>query len=57
MQQLGLKGSGYYETADGTLKWWLRQDGLLDYYKKVNEWYRKGYPVSYTHLDVYKRQM
>lgn len=43
MQQLGLKGNGYYETADGTLKWWLRQDGLLDYYKKVNEWYRKGY--------------
>lgn len=43
MQQMGLKNGGYYEAEDGTLKWWLRQDGLLDYYKKVNEWYRKGY--------------
>lgn len=43
MQQMGLKNSGYYEAEDGTLKWWLRQDKLLDYYKKVNEWYRKGY--------------
>ncbi len=43
MQQMGLKNGGYYEAEDGTLKWYLRQEGLLDYYKKVNEWYRKGY--------------
>lgn len=43
LQQMGLKGNSYYEAEDGTLQWWLRQDGLLDYYKKVNEWYRKGY--------------
>lgn len=43
LQQMGLKSDSYYEDEDGTLKWWLRQDGLLDYYKKVNEWYRKGY--------------
>lgn len=46
MQQMGLKNGGYYEAEDGTLKWWLRQDGLLDYYKKVNEWYRKGYVTA-----------
>ncbi len=43
VQQMGLKKGGYYETEDGTLAWWLRQDGILDYYKKVNEWYRNGY--------------
>ena len=43
MQQMGIKGSGYYETEEGTLEWWLRQDNLLDFYKKVNEWYRLGY--------------
>ena len=43
MQQIGLKNGGYYEASDGRLKWWLRQDGILDYYKKVNERYRKGY--------------
>ena len=43
MQQMGLKNGSYYESEDGTLKWWLRQEGLLDYYKKVNEWYRNGY--------------
>lgn len=46
LQQMGLKNGGYYEAEDGTLKWWLRQDGLLDYYKKVNEWYRKGYVTA-----------
>lgn len=43
MQQMGVKNGGYYEAEDGSLKWWLRQEKLLDYYKKVNEWYRKGY--------------
>ena len=43
LQQMGLAGSGYVEADDGTLQWWLEQDGLLDYYKKVNEWYRNGY--------------
>lgn len=43
MQQMGLKSSEYVEAEDGTLQWWLQQDGLLDYYKKVNEWYRNGY--------------
>ena len=43
LQQMGLKNGGYYENEDGQLSWWLRQEGLLDYYKKVNEWYRLGY--------------
>lgn len=43
MQQMGLKNGSYVETEDGTLQWWLQQDGLLEYYKKVNEWYRNGY--------------
>lgn len=43
LQQLGLKNGEYYEAEDGTLKWWLEQEGLLDFYKKVNEWYRNGY--------------
>ena len=43
LQQMGLKNADYYETEDGTLKWWLEQEGLLDFYKKVNEWYRNGY--------------
>lgn len=42
-QQMGLNWYGYYEAEDGTLKYWLRQDGLLDFFKKVNEWYRAGY--------------
>ncbi|MCR5716867.1 MAG: extracellular solute-binding protein [Lachnospiraceae bacterium] len=42
MNQMGLKSSGYVEN-NGQLEWYLRQDGLLDYYKKVNEWYRNGY--------------
>lgn len=46
MQQMGLKNGGYYEAEDGTLKWWLRQEKLLDFYKKVNEWYRKGYRTA-----------
>lgn len=43
MQQMGLKNGGFYENEDGKLEWWIRQDGLLDYFKKVNEWYRLGY--------------
>ena len=29
-----------------------------DYYKRIRYWLKKEYaePVSYTHLDVYKRQ-
>lgn len=42
-QQMGLRGGGYVEAEDGTLQWWLEQDGLLELYKKVNEWYRNGY--------------
>lgn len=29
LQQMGLVGSGYVEADDGTLQWWLEQDGLL----------------------------
>lgn len=40
---MGLPTGSYYEKDDGTLGWYLEADGQLDYYKKVNEWYRKGY--------------
>ena len=45
---MGLRGSGYVEAEDGTLQWWLEQEGLLDFYKKVNEWYRNGYIPAET---------
>lgn len=48
LQQMGLRGSGYVEAEDGTLQWWLEQEGLLDFYKKVNEWYRNGYIPAET---------
>lgn len=38
--------SGYYETEDKKLGWGLEAPGQLDFYKKVNEWYRKGYILS-----------
>ena len=40
---MGLPGSSYYEKEDGTLGWYIEAPGQLDYYKKVNEWYRNGY--------------
>lgn len=43
LQQMGIKNSDYYEAEDGTLKWWLEQERLFEFYKKVNEWYRNGY--------------
>lgn len=46
MEQMGLKNGSYYENADGQLEWYLRQEGMLDFYKKVNEWYRLGYIAS-----------
>lgn len=42
MVQMGLTMGGYSDN-NGKLEWYLRQPGLLDFYKKVNEWYRKGY--------------
>lgn len=46
MEQMGLKSGSYCEDEDGNLEWYLRQNGLLDFYKKVNEWYRLGYIAS-----------
>ena len=40
---MGVPGSGYYEAEDGQLGWYIQSPKLLDYYKKVNEWYRLGY--------------
>ena len=40
---MGVPGSGYYEAEDGRLGWYIQSPKLLDYYKKVNEWYRLGY--------------
>lgn len=39
---MGLPGSGYHD-ENGSLIWYISAKGQLDYYKKVNEWYRKGY--------------
>lgn len=39
---MGLPNGGYYDQG-GSLTWYISADGMLDYYKKVNEWYRKGY--------------
>jgi putative aldouronate transport system substrate-binding protein len=39
---MGLPVSGYYDD-NGSLVWYISAKGQLDYYKKVNEWYRKGY--------------
>ena len=40
---MGVPGSGYYETENGDLGWYIQSPRMLDYYKKVNEWYRLGY--------------
>ena len=42
-QQMGTPRGSYYEKEDGTLGWYLDAPGQADFYKKVNEWYRKGY--------------
>jgi len=39
---MGVPSSGYYD-QDGSLVWYIQSDNQLDYYKKVNEWYRLGY--------------
>ena len=39
---MGVSGGGYYD-QDGTLVWYIQAANQLDYYKKVNEWYRLGY--------------
>lgn len=40
---MGVPTESYYAKDDGTLGWYLEAPGQLDYYKKVNEWYRNGY--------------
>jgi putative aldouronate transport system substrate-binding protein len=32
-----------YVDKNGTLIWYIQDPGMLDFYKKVNGWYRKGY--------------
>lgn len=44
-QMMGVSSSGYYD-AGGELVWYIRQPEQLDYYKKVNQWYRDGYLMS-----------
>jgi putative aldouronate transport system substrate-binding protein len=41
-EMMGLPQGGYHD-QDGSLIWYISAKGQLDYYKKVNEWYRKGY--------------
>jgi len=40
--QMGVPGGGFYD-QDGKLVWYIQAANQLDYYKKVNEWYRLGY--------------
>lgn len=40
---MGVPGSGYYEKEDGSLGWFIESADRLNYYKKINEWYRNGY--------------
>ncbi|MBQ6528387.1 MAG: hypothetical protein IJI38_07675, partial [Clostridia bacterium] len=40
---MGVPSSGYYETENGDLGWYISSPNQLDYYKKINEWYRLGY--------------
>lgn len=41
--QMGVPSSSYYETENGDLGWYIQAPSQLDFYKKVNEWYRLGY--------------
>ncbi len=41
-QMMGVPTSNYYN-EDGNLVWYIRAKKQLEYYKKVNEWYRLGY--------------
>lgn len=40
---MGIPGGGFYETDKGDLGWYIQSPKMLEYYKKVNEWYRLGY--------------
>jgi len=39
---MGVPGGGFHD-QDGKLVWYIQAEGQLDFYKKVNEWYRLGY--------------
>jgi len=39
---MGLPNGGFHD-QNGTLVWYAAADGQLEFYKKVNEWYRLGY--------------
>jgi len=39
---MGLPNGGFHD-EDGTLVWYAAAKGQLDFYKKINEWYRLGY--------------
>ena len=42
---MGVPNENFYD-QDGTLVWYIQSANQLDYYKKVNEWYRLGYISS-----------
>ncbi|MFY9425351.1 MAG: extracellular solute-binding protein [Caldicoprobacterales bacterium] len=39
---MGLPNGGFHD-ENGSLIWYLQADGQLEFYKKINEWYRSGY--------------
>ncbi len=41
-EMMGVPMSGYYDD-NGKLVWYIRTESQLEYYKKINEWYRLGY--------------
>lgn len=42
---MGVPSGGFFD-QNGKLIWYIQSENQLDYYKKVNEWYRLGYISS-----------
>ncbi len=46
-EEMGVnREASFYVADNGDVKYWINQPGQLDFYKKMNEWYRKGYIMA-----------
>jgi putative aldouronate transport system substrate-binding protein len=46
-EQMGVnREASFYVNDDGDVQYWIDQPGQLEYYKLINEWYRKGYIMA-----------
>lgn len=46
-EQMGVnREPSFFVNDEGNVQYWINQPGQLDYYKLINEWYRKGYIMA-----------